>query len=1532
MVKRFFLRRAQATDDAHSRLPPERHSDTSDAGTDGQTAPPPYRSQSPSLSWLRLRSHSRSSVSTPRPLRAKFGLHVVHQPKVAAPVDIIFVHGLGGDRVLTWCNNHDEGQFWPGLWLPQEPGISKSRILSFGYDAGFGKGAVGNIYRISDFTKSLLHEMRSAQDPDGNPLGIGKVPIIFIVHSMGGLVAKSAFLLGQNDENYKDIIRSIRCMMFLATPHRGAEHTTALNNLLKVSFQSLRDFIDELQRGSPAIDSINDQFRHAASRLIVASFYESRVTKIGGLGVMVVPKESAILGWQFEHFVKLKAKHHGVCKYESRDDANYVTVRNTLAAFVADLRPKGMEFANTLITEESKMEKFLAVTPTFQEDFLYFHSRWAGDQLKESVSIFLRTMALQLVIDVPAFRASLTDLADYRLNLSISSTSDVFRALFEATCPGIRLPGPLFWVIDGLNESEFPQAVLQYISRLRELMPMIRIFVTSRGPDNFIADGNKASEVLGTLCTHGTATPTQRDIRYYVERTIEKMDGTPTMKERILLEILNQAHESFLWVHLVLDEIQACHTEEAILEKVQQLPQKMNQLYERLEDAILASPRLEDRHLARTFLQWTVCAQQTMTLDEMDQALKLKVVDIRKAILRVRGQFITVDPSGGVRLIHQTAREYLMHSKSEIAVDLKKSHSMLLETSITALCAPGLQSKVSKEENALRRSEPFLVYAATSWTFHLQNSEWMSDETLDLLCTFFKSRSVLVWIHILGLVDRQDILVKAAGVLSRYVKTCRRLSTSENPILLHKLADVNYLDKWGVDLAKVIGKFGRHLSSHPTSIYNLVPPFCPSDSIIHQQFYKEESADVIVQGASQKEWSDNLVQIPLPQDERGIKLSCSTRYIAVLSISGTTFVWDNISFRLVCTLRHQEAVTAMSFNRRGEKIITFGLQTTKLWSIPTGDVWVTIINPVDSRALAIAFGEADDRVFVACTNRQIHCLNLTDPTTGWNLLSHELLRETPEIDGTVVNSPVCVAFNGNATQVGVSYRGFPLSVWDLGEMKCIKRCKRPTGAQPDALRRPIGWFAVDRLTWNPNTGHIVGLYKDGTVFKWHPLTNEYQEAACIADEVAVSLDGRFFLTSSSNGAVRVWNFALLNVIFQLSLGDLVSELAFSSDNSTFYDIRWSSLNVWQPNSMLRLLEEDESFSNTSGEYHQHVSTCHVSETCSVPYAAVSVVETAAGASTSFCFGNDEGVVSLFDAYSGKLAEIIRFPNSTSVSCLGWSNSSTHLACADLTGEVAVHYIAGTCPTVQVHSRPMPQITKETSSIHDLIFNQDCSLLLVISGLTGYICSVEDGTVISTRTLARDGYRKWIGHAAEPAILLAIGPDETTAYLWADFSMVTNWPYNYEAKPSEPIAEQRQIWASPVMGCAMIAQDRRHALVHRPECDIIVDLATLELVNGHPTRSYLLAHRVPFEISSQIYIPLGILPGLRLVFFDEDLWICTYSLLTPPRGGTLERQFFVPRDWANTVTLKQCRILQDGTLLCPREGGVAVIMTGLLSGF
>ena len=156
------------------------------------------------------------------------------------------------------------------------------------------------------------------------------------------------------------MISSISAMVFLATPHRGSNLADILNRILAASIfnHSPKLYISELKDGSQTIEALNDQFRHFAPSLRLFSFYETLPTAVGPkkmvslssllteggklkYGQIIVDKGSATTGYPNEVSKSLNADHHTVCKFDSNQDSDYVSVRNVLKTLITEVCPKG---------------------------------------------------------------------------------------------------------------------------------------------------------------------------------------------------------------------------------------------------------------------------------------------------------------------------------------------------------------------------------------------------------------------------------------------------------------------------------------------------------------------------------------------------------------------------------------------------------------------------------------------------------------------------------------------------------------------------------------------------------------------------------------------------------------------------------------------------------------------------------------------------------------------------------------------------------------------------------------------------------------------------------------------------------------------------------------------------------------------------------------------------------------------------------------------------------------------------------------
>jgi esterase/lipase len=169
----------------------------------------------------------------------------------------------------------------------------------------------------------------------------GNTHIVLIGHSMGGLVIKKAYNIAKQDVTYESLGKRVHTIYFLATPYSGSDSASLLSNVLQVSGLS-REFISELKRSSGTIQSISDEFRNYSEDIDLWSFYETLELSIGKVfSRMIVTPDSAVLGFRDEKQMPMNADHRSICKFDSVNDPNYQTIRNSLETTVVGITKTG---------------------------------------------------------------------------------------------------------------------------------------------------------------------------------------------------------------------------------------------------------------------------------------------------------------------------------------------------------------------------------------------------------------------------------------------------------------------------------------------------------------------------------------------------------------------------------------------------------------------------------------------------------------------------------------------------------------------------------------------------------------------------------------------------------------------------------------------------------------------------------------------------------------------------------------------------------------------------------------------------------------------------------------------------------------------------------------------------------------------------------------------------------------------------------------------------------------------------------------
>jgi hypothetical protein len=232
--------------------------------------------------------------------------------------EVILVHGLGGDQEQTWRLDGAADRNWPG-WLNED--LPSVRVRTLGYDAPISAWSRSNsALPLTELATACLAELQ-AKD-------VGAYPVVFICHSLGGLVVKQMIrhpdtYSGHGWEKIRDQIRGVS---FFGTPHSGAKIANwagFLNLIVRPTVS-----VEDMEHHTPALKDLNSWFRNYADRNLrradghvsVQAFRETEPYS----GAVIVDEVSADPALPCIALIPLQGEDHvSICKFRDRDATAY---------------------------------------------------------------------------------------------------------------------------------------------------------------------------------------------------------------------------------------------------------------------------------------------------------------------------------------------------------------------------------------------------------------------------------------------------------------------------------------------------------------------------------------------------------------------------------------------------------------------------------------------------------------------------------------------------------------------------------------------------------------------------------------------------------------------------------------------------------------------------------------------------------------------------------------------------------------------------------------------------------------------------------------------------------------------------------------------------------------------------------------------------------------------------------------------------------------------------------------------------------
>ena len=221
------------------------------------------------------------------------GMHVLipKESNEERVVDFVALHGLNGHYRKTWTATSAVGkpENWLEDFLPEQ--IPNAGIMSYGYNSTVQLSK--SVADIGTFAEQLLHSLIAKRRSQTER----ERPVVFICHSLGGLVFKQVLYCDSHNHNctdhcqslvrarerdqFDELLRKIRGVVFFGTPHRGsslADWGTMFANILKTASlgsSTNSQLSADLKERSKVLQSISKSFVDRSKSLSIISFYET---------------------------------------------------------------------------------------------------------------------------------------------------------------------------------------------------------------------------------------------------------------------------------------------------------------------------------------------------------------------------------------------------------------------------------------------------------------------------------------------------------------------------------------------------------------------------------------------------------------------------------------------------------------------------------------------------------------------------------------------------------------------------------------------------------------------------------------------------------------------------------------------------------------------------------------------------------------------------------------------------------------------------------------------------------------------------------------------------------------------------------------------------------------------------------------------------------------------------------------------------------------------------------------------------------
>ncbi|GFF70323.1 ankyrin-1 [Aspergillus lentulus] len=605
-----------------------------------------------------------------------------HSEEDSCDVDVIAISGLGGHAFGSFKERG--GSFmWLRDALPLD--FPNARILIYGYDSRLVRSS--SFQNLTDLGRALQIDMNSIRESSQSR------PIVFIGHSLGGLVIKEAIckLKEEMDETGASILNATCGFLFFGVPHQGM----AIESLVPlVKDQPNRGLLESLGKNSALLTRLGQDFGNAFGErhIPIISFYETEKSptavkrngrwELSGPLSVLVDVSSATCGSKNQH--PIGRCHSEMVKYSDQYDALYQRVRTALRPLLLKARntrdivtaeagnnslvphptkslvntcgwllddpqykhwmnkPRGLFWIKgNPGTGKSVLMKFAAQAMARRKSgqlvISYFlHGR--GTLLQKTPLGVFRALLNCMLNIFPTYLSELTAqfedrekrFGSYEEGRWTWTEKELQEFLFRVLTKGTKAH-PVVIFVDALDETG-KDAARSLLSYFRDMM---RDVERDKGLVK-ICVSSRHYPILGLdiFPTTSVEERNDQDIRLVIRNRLEQVQPD-SKRQQIENQILLKAQGGFQWAvlvsNMVIEENDNGTKADILQEKIVSIPEALDELYA----SILCSVPETERQQTVKLFQWVLFTARPLSAQELRDALSIDkgmqcTTDIRK--------------------------------------------------------------------------------------------------------------------------------------------------------------------------------------------------------------------------------------------------------------------------------------------------------------------------------------------------------------------------------------------------------------------------------------------------------------------------------------------------------------------------------------------------------------------------------------------------------------------------------------------------------------------------------------------------------------------------------------------------------------------------------------------------------------------------------------------------------------------------------------------------------------------------------------